>query len=259
VLEVERYTSPSQLEAEKRVVFRRCPLIVGRESELASPGRFLTHDATGLALLVARDVDGLHAMLNECRHRSARLVLEEEGSTDSFVCRHHAWRYDLAGRLHRPGRVSLPAAAQQFVDDCALTRFPCATHHGFVWVLPSPRASLDVPSALGALDAAMSELDLASHVVVSRTTETRASNWKHVVEAYLPDAALVFPSSLVSFHEDHVTHVAVFPSAIDESVVVQTTLAPTRAAAAATPRVEHTEPSAFHAAIDRLIAAHPRR
>lgn len=260
MLEVERYTSPSRLEAEKRVLFRRCPLIVGRESELATPGRFLTHDAAGIALLVARDGEGLHAMLNVCRHRSARLVFEEEGSAESFVCKYHAWRYDLGGRLYRPGRVSLPAAAQQFVDDCALVEFPCAVRHGFVWVLPTSRATLDVPGALGALDETLSALDLAGHVVVSRTVETRASNWKLVVEGFLPSATLVFPSSLLSFDGDSVTHWGVFPSAVDEAVVVRTKLAasPERGASPAATRVAHTEPAAFHAMIDHVIAAHPR-
>jgi phenylpropionate dioxygenase-like ring-hydroxylating dioxygenase large terminal subunit len=260
VLEVERYTSPSRLEAEKRVLFRRCPIIVGRETELASAGRFFTHDASGLPLLLARDADGLHAMLNVCRHRSARLVFDEEGSAESFVCRYHSWRYDLAGRLHRPGRVSLPAAAQQFVDDCALSSFPCAVRHGFVWVLAMPRASLDVPAALGELDGVMGAIDLASHVVVSRTTETRATNWKRVVEEHLPSASLVFPSSLFTFEGGSVSHLAVFPSAVDESTLVHTTLAPARGAppeaAQATPR---TDAGAFHAAIDRTIAAHPVR
>jgi nitrite reductase/ring-hydroxylating ferredoxin subunit len=256
VLEVERYTSPSRLEAEKRVLFRRCPIIVGRETDLLTPGRFFTHDASGTALLVARDEGGLHAMLNACRHRSARLVFEEEGTAESFVCRYHAWRYDLGGRLHRPGRVSLPAAAQQFVDDCALPRFPCAVRHGFVWVIPMQRAELEVPRALGPLDDVMSELDVAGHVVVSRTTETIPSNWKHVVETHLPGAALVFPSSLLSFAEDSVTHVAVFPAAVDESVVVRTVLAPSRASSV--PAIASTSVSAFHEQIDRVIASSAR-
>jgi phenylpropionate dioxygenase-like ring-hydroxylating dioxygenase large terminal subunit len=257
VLEVERYTSPSQLEAEKRVLFRRCPLIVGREADLASPGRFLTHDAAGVALLVARNDDGLHAMLNVCRHRSARLVFEEEGTVDSFVCRYHAWRYDLEGRLHRPGRVALPAAAQQFVDDCALVSFPCVARHGFVWVLPTPRAELDVARALGVLDETLSAIDLASHSVISRATETHASNWKRVVETLLPTGALVFPSSILSFREGSVTHVAVFPTSVDESLVVKTTLSPKAGPSRAT-EVALTEPSAFHAQVDSVIAASAR-
>lgn len=258
MLEVERYTCAlAQLEAEKRVLFRRCPLIVGRDTDLASPGRFLTHDAAGVALLVARNAEGLHAMLNVCRHRSARLVFEEEGSVDSFVCRYHSWRYDLEGRLHRPGRVALPAAAQQFVDDCALVAFPCVARHGFVWVLPTPRAELDVARALGVLDETLFAIDLASHVVASRTTETHASNWKRVVETLLPRAALVFPSSLLSFHDGAVTHVAVYPTAVDESLVVRTTLAPSAGASHAI-ELAPTEPDAFHAMIDRVISASAR-
>jgi phenylpropionate dioxygenase-like ring-hydroxylating dioxygenase large terminal subunit len=87
--EVERYTSPSRHEAEKRVLFRRLPIVVGRESELPEPGRFFTHDAAGVALLLTRDDAGkVHAMLNVCRHRGTRLVYEEQGSAQSTaMCR----------------------------------------------------------------------------------------------------------------------------------------------------------------------------
>lgn len=234
-------------------------MIVGRESELPAPGRFFTHDAADVALLITRDTTGaIRAMLNVCRHRSARLVFEEEGTTDAFVCKYHAWRYDLAGRLHQPGRVSLPAAAQQFVDDCALVAYPTELRHGFVWVLPSPRAQLDVASALGPLDDLLSARDTATHELLSRRSETRASNWKAVVESYLPRAALVFPSSLLVFHETAIDHVAVIPTAIDETRVVTTKLM-ARDVDRPAARFEPTTTEAFHGAIDRLIAAHPSR
>ena len=269
----ERYTSPSQLEAELRVVFRRFPVIAGRESELPEPGSFFTHDDAGVALLLTRDASGtVRAMLNVCSHRGTRLVAEDRGTAASFVCKYHGWTYGLEGRLARPGRVGLPPALEQFMDDRALTSLPCETRHGFVWVVPTPRASIDIAAALGPLDDVLRSLDAASLDVADRASEVRASSWKHVVETYLDAGARAFvlPSSfLVPDERDSggaLSHVAVYPRTVDESVVITTRLVPrsagaSRAGVAAAALAALPAPSAdlFHAALDRAIAAHPRR
>src|ERR1700681_4680057 len=66
---VEAYRSTERFDAERRSLFRRLPLIVAHASELASPGDFVTHDALGVPLVVARGSDGtLRAFLNVCRY-----------------------------------------------------------------------------------------------------------------------------------------------------------------------------------------------
>lgn len=234
--EVERYTSPSRLEAEKRILFRRLPIIVGRESDLPEPGRFFTHDAAGVPLLVTREPSGkVRAMLNVCRHRGARLVFEEQGTTESFVCKYHSWTYDLCGQLARPGRVSLPPALEQFMDDSALVDLPCETRHGFVWVVPTARAGIDVARWLGGVDAELASRGVAEHVVVSRSTTIRAANWKLAMDALLADPSgeggrerrtLVFPSTVLIFHPDALSHIALFPHQVGEVTCVHTMLAP---------------------------------
>lgn len=230
--DVERYTSPSRFEAEKRVVFRRLPLVVGRTSELPAAGSFFTHDAAGVPLLLTRDPAGeVRAMLNVCTHRGARLVTEERGATESFVCRLHAWRYDLCGQLARPGLTSLPRELEQFIDDRALTSLPCESRHGFLWVVPAARARIDVAGALGeSLDAELASLGLADLVEVRREVSTRPGNWKRVVETMLdharPGAVIpIFPSSMVVADGDSVSHHAVFPGNVDDVTWVHTQLA----------------------------------
>jgi nitrite reductase/ring-hydroxylating ferredoxin subunit len=229
--DVERYTSPSRLEAERRILFRRLPIIVGRESDLPEAGRFFTHDAAGVPLLITRDPSGkVHAMLNVCRHRGTRLVFEPTGSAEKFVCKYHSWTYDLCGQLARPGRVSLPAALEQFMDESALVELPCETRHGFVWVVPAARAGIDVARWLGEVDAALGAREVAKHVVIRRSTTVRAANWKLAMDALLAGErrALVFPSSVLITHADGATlsHVAVFPHEIDALTCVHTLLAP---------------------------------
>jgi choline monooxygenase len=232
---VPGHTSPSQHEADLRDLLRRSPLVVGRESELPEPGEFFTHDDAGVALLVTRDAAGrLHAMLNVCSHRGTRLVYESRGTASSFACRYHGWTYDLTGRLGRPGRVGLPPALEQFMGDRALTEIPCEARHGFLWALPTPRSTLDLRGALGPLDERLEALELASYgVIADRATETHASNWKHLVESHVVDEAgaplpgrlFVPPNSILVPGDGVVTHLEVFPRAVEESIVVTTRLA----------------------------------
>ena len=131
--EVQEHTSPSQHEADLRDLLRRSPVIVGRASEVPEPGRFFTHDETGVALLITREETGrVRALLNVCSHRGTRLVYDTTGSATTFACRYHGWTCDLHGRLGRPGRVGLPPALEQFMGERALGEFPCETRHGYL-------------------------------------------------------------------------------------------------------------------------------
>ena len=108
---VEHYTSPQFYQAEQLALFQGLPLVVGHTSELREAGDFLTHDATGIPLLVVRSPEGpARAFLNVCRHRGTKLVTERRGNARAFVCRYHAWSYELGGALLRvPRRDCFPS------------------------------------------------------------------------------------------------------------------------------------------------------
>ena len=110
-------------------------------------------------------------MLNVCRHRGTRLVNETQGTAKAFVCRYHAWTYDLEGHLgHVPLERCFPTLER---DDAALTELPIESRHGFLWVLPTPRATLDVASWLGDVDDDLASFGLSDHVVLHRSTKVR--------------------------------------------------------------------------------------
>ncbi len=160
------------------------PIVVGRASDVAEPGSFFTHDATGVPILVVRSHGGVvHAFVNICQHRGARLVTEERGAVDSFVCPFHGWTYDLRGALaHVPLPRFFPTLRK---DDGALAPLPCAVRHGFVWVAPSPDARIDLESWLGDFEDDLAAFDLARHVVFRRRHTTRTANWKLVMDLFL--------------------------------------------------------------------------
>jgi phenylpropionate dioxygenase-like ring-hydroxylating dioxygenase large terminal subunit len=151
------------------------PASVCRVSELGEAGAFFTADVVGTPVLVARDARGtIRALVNICRHQGARLVHEQKGVTKSFACILHGWNYDLEGNMGGGVLAKLaqdnPMLATLRATN-ALTPLPCELRHGFVWVVPRPRAAIDVASFLGPLDAELAARGVEHWVIRERTEE----------------------------------------------------------------------------------------
>jgi len=178
------YCDPAWLVREQNVL-RGNPVIVGHGSKIKSPGDFFTHDLTGLPILVVRQEDGsVRAMLNICTHRGTRLCTQHQGQGRNFVCPYHAWTFRIDGGLRgmpRPeGFVNVDKSQY------GLKQLPCEERHGFVWVVPSPDATIDVAAHLGAaLDTELASYG-ASDLVLEREENLAAEmNWKFVLDGFL--------------------------------------------------------------------------
>ena len=93
----EDYFSPTTFDAEQRGIFSRLWLLAGTRAMLACDGDYRTVTLAGKPVAL-RNCDGrIRAFLNLCRHRGARLLVDEFGS-DALVCPYHGWSYgaDLA-------------------------------------------------------------------------------------------------------------------------------------------------------------------
>ena len=102
------YTDPEFFALEKRQVFEKAWIVVGRTDQLPGPGCYFTGDLVGNPYIVLRDEDGnLRAMHNVCRHHAA-VVAQESGKACELTCPYHGWTYHLNGRLKKAphmGRV----------------------------------------------------------------------------------------------------------------------------------------------------------
>ncbi|PQO40417.1 Rieske (2Fe-2S) protein [Bremerella cremea] len=99
------YTDPGVFAAEKRQVFEKAWIAVGRSDQLSTPGSYFTGNLVGNPYLVLRDEAGdLRAMHNVCRHHAA-VVAQESGRACELVCPYHGWTYHLNGRLKRAPRM----------------------------------------------------------------------------------------------------------------------------------------------------------
>lgn len=144
---IDVYTNPERLERERDILFRRTPIVVGHGSQISAPGGFLATEVAGLPILVVRQRDGsVRAFANLCRHRGARVVEQGCGSADRFRCPYHAWSYGLDGRL-----LAIPDH-EAFVgvdrSSHGLVPLPAEERHGFLWVVASTDAGIDVAALL---------------------------------------------------------------------------------------------------------------
>ena len=126
------YVSDEFYEFEKKAIFDREWLCVGRESWAKNPGDYFTTMHIGEPIVVTRGQDGvLRALSNVCQHR-AMLVAEGHGTARSLLCQYHHWAYGLDGKL-----IGAPAMEQArgFDKNCVrLPEFKLETWLGFVFV-----------------------------------------------------------------------------------------------------------------------------
>jgi phenylpropionate dioxygenase-like ring-hydroxylating dioxygenase large terminal subunit len=101
-------TSPDFYERERRAVFQRAWLNVGRVEQLPRTGSYFTKEVAvaNASVIIVRGLDGeVRAFHNICRHRGNKLAwndyprAETHGVCRQFTCKYHGWRYDLEGAL----------------------------------------------------------------------------------------------------------------------------------------------------------------
>jgi phenylpropionate dioxygenase-like ring-hydroxylating dioxygenase large terminal subunit len=183
---LDRYLDPKRCQREVDVLFRQLPLVVGAASLVGKPGDCLTHDLSGVPILVLRGRDGvLRAFLNVCRHRGTRLVAA--GQTEckgAIVCPYHAWTFAHDGKL-----VGLPHAEGFPTLDKAengLVALPVHEAYGLVFVIPTPQEKrFDFEAWFGEAGADLRRFGMDSTVRYFPRRFTRKMNWKLMFDANL--------------------------------------------------------------------------
>ncbi|GAA4329056.1 aromatic-ring-hydroxylating dioxygenase subunit alpha [Pigmentiphaga soli] len=183
------FVDPAIFVLERDRVFDRCWLYAGHESEVASPGDFITRKVGGRPLLLVRNREGrVGAFVNACSHRGNAVCREKSGNARSFNCFYHAWTFDLDGKL-----IGVPGAdAYSEAFDAgehglsAVPRFE--SYRGLMFVCFDKEA-VDLASYLGpearqqidyVVDSAGSPAEL--EVVQGAQAYGMRANWKLLVE-----------------------------------------------------------------------------
>jgi phenylpropionate dioxygenase-like ring-hydroxylating dioxygenase large terminal subunit len=213
---VEGYSSLTQLEAERRLIFNRYPMFVGMTSDLPEPLSWLTFDGTGTPIVVTRDEQGRpRALLNMCQHRGVRVVDTGRGEgARRFTCPFHGWVYDIEGRLiGMPGAEGFEEVRR---EDRGLIELPVEERYGMIFVSANPDAPFDLEEHLNGLGPQFESFDFANWKLVAPVHPHRiAANWKvvwgthcetyHFATLHRDTASgLVYSNtSLADFYGDH--------------------------------------------------------
>jgi len=178
------YTDPDRHRRERDVLFARTPQLVCLSSELKEPGAYLTFDEAGPPVLVTRGKDGaVHAFLNVCSHRGARLVREDCGKANRFTCWFHGWTFANDGRL-----IAAPEAERfsgaGLVDRDHLRALACEERHGMVFVMPTPGLTLDLDAYLSGFGEVLEGMRLQTCERVKAGVLPVQANWKYALDTY---------------------------------------------------------------------------
>ncbi len=179
------YTDPGVLEAEKREVFQKAWIAVGRLDQLAEPGSYFTGELVGNPYVVLRDEAGeLRAFHNVCRHHAA-VVAQECGKARELVCPYHGWTYRLDGSLRKAPHMGKMEGFD--VKEFGLPPISVDSWGPLVMLdLDGPAGGPNNPTDLAAdvapLAGPLDKLGFASMRWVERRTYTMDCNWKVFVD-----------------------------------------------------------------------------
>jgi phenylpropionate dioxygenase-like ring-hydroxylating dioxygenase large terminal subunit len=182
--------SPEHYELERRAIFARTWLNVGRIEQLPRKGSYFTRElaAAGTSVIVVRDGDDVRAFHNICRHRGNKLVWndypreETSGTCRQFTCKYHGWRYGL------DGGCTFVQQESEFFDldksDFGLAPVQCEVWEGFIWVNVDPENTVPVAEYLGELGAGVAGYPFGEMTEVYKYRAHVGSNWKLFIDAF---------------------------------------------------------------------------
>lgn len=176
------YTSPEFYEFERRAIFRREWLCVGRADQLAEPGDFRCVTIAGEPLIAVRDQDGeLRVVSAVCRHRGMVLA-EGSGNCRRFTCPYHHWSYGLDGQLL--GAPAMDRAVGFDPAEHGLIALKTEIWQGFVMANFDPGAAPFGPT-MAKIDDMLENYGLAATTTLEgKTIPGLAWNWKVMMENF---------------------------------------------------------------------------
>ena len=158
-------------------------LYAAHVSEIPNAGDFVLFEIGEDSIIITRDKEGdVHALMNICRHRGARVCEKTSGNQKTFVCPYHAWTYNLDGSLRSARHMNMLDGFDQ--NEFGLKKANIAIFHGLIFVNCDPGAG-DALSAFSKIEAQIAGYELGSAKIAHKETYRIDANWKLCLENYL--------------------------------------------------------------------------
>ena len=181
------YFDPTVFDDEMERIFHTGWVYVGHDSEVPTPGCFVSKPLGRQAVIMTRAKDNqVHVLYDRCPHRGNKLLQAEKGKAQNLVCAYHAWSFNLDGSFN--GMPDLAGCGPDFRKaDAALAAVPrVENYRGFVFAsmkeegisltehLGNARASIDQLVDLSPVG----RVDLSAGWMKHRIR----GNWKNLLE-----------------------------------------------------------------------------
>ena len=182
------FTDPQVFELEMKHLFEGGWVFLCLSTQLPQPNDFFTTSIGRQPILVTRDAQGdIHAFVNSCPHKGARVCQMEQGSARLFVCPYHSWSFDNAGRNKAIKGKSTGAYTQAFDrDGHDLKELPrLGNYRGFLFgslVADVPPLEDYLGDARTLLDLVVDQSAEGLELVPGVVTFTYDANWKLQLE-----------------------------------------------------------------------------
>jgi phenylpropionate dioxygenase-like ring-hydroxylating dioxygenase large terminal subunit len=133
-ISAERYISADYMARETDAVWAKVWLFAGLTSDVVEPGDYFVFNVARESIVVSgTEGGGVAAHYNVCQHRGTRVLVNDRGTLDAFVCPYHGWTYAPDGTLtHVPDTDRFSKGAP--CDQLSLKPVRVECFAGMVWV-----------------------------------------------------------------------------------------------------------------------------
>lgn len=181
------YTDQTIFDAEMELIFSKCWLYVGHETELANPDQFITRLVANRSVIFLRDRNGqVRCFLNICPHRGAQICRHRDGRARSFTCIYHGWAFENTGRaisIAEPETYPPSYNAPGRNDMVPVPRFE---HYRGFWFLNFDANAVSLSEYLGKacdyIDVIVDQAEEGMHIVGGVQEYSARANWKLLAE-----------------------------------------------------------------------------
>lgn len=181
------YTDPALFETEMDVIFGRCWLYVGHDSELERPNDFLTRRVARRPVIFLRDSAGrVRCFLNVCPHRGAEICRQRKGNSRGFSCIYHGWGFDNSGQNRKVAEEYLYAPGVKTSGQADLVPVPRFEQYRGFWFLNFDPSACSLVEYLGGaseyIDRVIDQSEQGIRIMGEAQEYSMRANWKLLAE-----------------------------------------------------------------------------
>jgi carnitine monooxygenase subunit len=178
-----RYFDPAYAALEWERMWTRTWLLAGPSCDIREPGDWMRYEIGPESFIVVRGHDGVaRAHYNVCSHRGSQLVQSDFGSSDSFTCPFHSWRFNLDGKNEAVTDADT-FHPQVLCHERDLVSVRCEEVSGLVFISMRDDIS-SVRDWLGPIAEHLGLYDIEKMNVIQHKRSEWAANWKGGVDAF---------------------------------------------------------------------------